>query len=78
MVYKRARNKEIIKGLIINNFILVIPMLMYVFYITFQIYIFRELHIITMWVNIIIICIILIKKPEMLLELTNKIYYNHN
>ncbi len=75
MIYKRARKREIIKGLTINTFIFVIPMLMYVLYITFQITILRELHILSLWFNILFMCYVLIKKPELLLELTNKIYY---
>ena len=75
MIYKRARNKETVKGLIINTSIFVLPMLMFVLYIIFPMHIFRELHIILLWITILIMCYILLKKPEMLLELTNKIYY---
>lgn len=70
-----ARNKRFTKGLIINNLFLGIPILMYILYIYFQLTIFRELHIIFMWLNIVSVCIMLIKKPEMFLVLTNKIYY---
>ena len=37
--------------------------------------VFRELHILILWLTIIGVCIMLLKKPEMFLELTNKIYY---
>ena len=70
-----ARNKRFTKGLIINNLFLGIPILMYIFYIYYQLTIFRELHLIFVWLNLISVCIMLIKKPEMFLILTNKIYY---
>ncbi|MFX1599886.1 MAG: hypothetical protein ACFFB6_04755 [Promethearchaeota archaeon] len=75
IIYKKARNKEPVKGLIINTFIFVFPILSYILYIIFPISIFREIHIFSLWINIISICYILKKKPEMFLELTNKIYY---
>ncbi|MFW9901845.1 MAG: hypothetical protein ACFFDY_11295 [Candidatus Thorarchaeota archaeon] len=75
MIYKRARKKETVKALIINTSIFVLPILMYFLYIIYQIHIFRELHIILLWFNILTMSYVLIKKPEMLLELTNKIYY---
>ena len=69
-----ARNKRFTKGLIINNLFLGIPILMYIFYIYYQLTIFRELHLIFVWLNLISVSIMLIKKPEMFLILTNKIY----
>ncbi len=75
IIYKRARDKAALKGLIINSFIFIFPVLMYILYITFQAWIFRELHIISLWINITSICFLLIKKPEIFSELTNKIYY---
>ncbi|UCC20068.1 MAG: hypothetical protein JSV62_01950 [Promethearchaeota archaeon] len=75
MIYKSARKKESVKGLIRNTLIFIIPMLMFVLYITLQIPLFRELYILSLWANISTTCYVLIKKPEMLLELTNKIYF---
>jgi len=74
-IYKRARTKETVKGLIVNTYIFFFPILMYILYIILQISIFRELHILSLWINIWCICYIIVKKPEMFLELTNKIYY---
>jgi len=71
----RARNKEPVKGLIINTYIFFIPIFMYILYIVFKISIFRELHILSLWINILSICYLLVKKPEIFSELTNKIYY---
>ena len=75
MISNRARNKEIVKGLLINTIIFAFPISMYILYIIFQIPIFRELHILSLWINILGICYVIVKKPEMFLELTNKIYY---
>ncbi len=75
VIYTKARNKEPVKGLIVNTFIFFVPILMYILYITFQVSIFRELHILSLWINILSICYMLVRKPEMFSELTNKIYY---
>jgi hypothetical protein len=48
---------------------------MYIFYIFFKLPVFRELHIISLWFIIFGFCVMLLKTPEMFLELTNKIYY---
>jgi hypothetical protein len=75
IISRRARNKEIVKGLLINTIIFAFPIAMYILYIVFHLPIFRELHILTLWINILGVCYVLVKKPEMFLELTNKIYY---
>jgi len=74
-IYKKARDKAALKGLIIISFILAFPILMYVFYIATQVWVFRELHIFSLWINITSMCFIIVKKPEIFSELTNKIYY---
>jgi hypothetical protein len=74
-IYSKARNKDATKGLLYNTVILTIPILMYILYIIYNHPIFRELHILSLWITITGVCIILLKKPEMFLELTNKIYY---
>lgn len=75
VVRASARNKQLTKGLFINTLFLSIHILMYILYIYFQLTIFRELHITLLWLNIIGVSILIIKKPEMFLVLTNKIYY---
>ena len=75
ILYKKARNKAVLTGFIINTFIFLVPVLMYILYIVFQAWIFRELHIFSLWINITSVCYILVKKPEIFSELTNKIYY---
>ncbi len=74
-IYSKARNKDATKGLFYNTIIFTIPILMYILYIIYNHPIFRELHILSLWITITGVCIILLKKPEMFLELTNKIYY---
>ncbi|MFX0020728.1 MAG: hypothetical protein ACFE9S_00260 [Candidatus Hermodarchaeota archaeon] len=74
-IYKGARNKEPVKGLILNTFIFAIPILMYLFYIFWQFTIFRELHVLFLWFNILSVCYMIVQKPEMFSELTNKIHY---
>ena len=75
IIYKKARNKAVLKGLIINTFIFVLSILMYILYIVSQVWIFRELHIFSLWINLTSFCLMLVKKPEIFSELTNKIYY---
>ena len=75
LIHKKTRNKNITKGLIKNTLFFPIPILMYILYIFFKLPIFRELHIISLWIIIFGFCVILLRKPEMFLELTNKIYY---
>ena len=74
-IYVKARSKEIVKGLVINTIIFSILILMYILYIIVHLSIFRELHILLLWVNIFGVCIVLIKKPEIYTELTNKVYF---
>ena len=75
MIYKKARKKHSTKGLIYNTIIFTVPILMYILYMVFNLPIFRELHILTLWITISGVCMMLLKKPEMFFELTNNIYY---
>jgi hypothetical protein len=74
-INKKARNRDITKSLINNTIIFSLPILLYIMYIILRFPIFRELHILTLWISVLGNCIMLLKKPEMFLELTNKIYY---
>ena len=73
-LYKRARNREKLKTLFINTVFFSFPILLSILYITFQLSFFRELHILLLWINIVGVCYMIVKKPEIFLELTNKIY----
>ncbi len=75
LIHKKARDRKLTKDLIRNTIFFPIPILMYIFYIFFRFPIFRELHIISLWIIIFGFCVMLLKKPEMFLGLTNKIYY---
>jgi len=71
----KARSKENVKELFINIVIFSIPIFMYILLIAFQSSIFRDLHIYLLWVNILGFCIMIVKKPEMFLEMTTRIYF---
>jgi hypothetical protein len=75
MIYTKARNKDSTKRLIYNTIISTVPILMYILYIVFNLPIFREFHILSLWIYISGVCLMLLKTPEMFLELTNKIFY---
>ncbi len=75
MIYTKARNKDSTKGLIYNTIISTVSILMYILYIVVNLPIFRELHIFSLWITISGVCVTLLKKPEMFMELTNKIFY---
>jgi hypothetical protein len=75
LIHKKARNKNLTKGLIKNTLFFPIPIVMYILYIFLKFPIFRELHIISLWIIVFGYCVILLRKPEMFLELTNKIHY---
>lgn len=75
LIHKKARDRKLTKDLIRNTIFFPIPILMYIFYIFFKFPIFRELHIISLWIIIFGFCVMLLKKPEIFLGLTNKIYY---
>ncbi len=74
-IYNSARNTDLVKGLIVNTYIFAIPILLYIFYVFLQIPLLRELHILSLWINIISISYMVVRKPEMFSELTNKIHY---
>jgi hypothetical protein len=73
-IYLNSRNRFLTKWLIINTALFCLPILMYILYIFLGYPIFRELHIILLWVNFFSVALMLIKKPEMFLVLTNEIY----
>ncbi|MFX1376538.1 MAG: hypothetical protein ACFFA0_12070 [Promethearchaeota archaeon] len=75
LIHKKARSRKTTKSLIRNTLFLPFPILMYILYIFLKLPIFRELHIIFQWITIYGFCVILLKRPEMFMELTNKIYY---
>ena len=73
-IYINSRNKHLTKWLIINTVFFCLPLMMFIFYIYLKLPIYRELHIIFLWIVYFSVAFMLIKKPEMFLALTNKIY----
>jgi len=74
-LYFKSREPKIILGFSINAIILWNPLILYMLYIIFQLPVYRELHIIFIMINSIVLCITLIKRPEMFQVLTNKVYF---
>jgi len=74
ILFFKSREPRVIIGFSINAIILWIPLILYMLYIIFQLPVFRELHIIFIMINSIVLCLTLIKRPEMFQVLTNKVY----
>ena len=70
-----SRNKQIARILLVSTFIFSITIFMYIFYVVFQLSIFRELYILFVWITFTGLCFMLYKTPEIFLVLTNKIYF---
>ncbi|TFG23796.1 MAG: hypothetical protein EU529_06195 [Promethearchaeota archaeon] len=75
ILYFKSREPKVIIGFSINAIILWNPLILYILYIIFQLTVYRELHIIFIMINSIVLCITLIKRPEMFQVLTNKVYF---
>jgi hypothetical protein len=75
LINRKSRNKDLTKGLIKYTLFFPITILMYILYIFLKLPIFRELHILSLWIIVFGYCVILLRKPEMFIELTNKIYF---
>ena len=73
-IYFNSRNKQLTKWFIVNTLFFYIPILMFILYIHLNLAIYRELHIFFLWIVYFSVAFMLIKKPEMFLALTNKIY----
>jgi hypothetical protein len=68
-------NKEINKLMTTFWVLTILPFTLYFFYFLWQVIIFRELHIIFVWILTIYGCYLFISRPEIFLVLTNKIYF---
>lgn len=75
ILYFKSREPKVIIGFSINAIILWIPLILYILYIIFQLPVYRELHIIFIMINSIVLCITLTKRPEMFQVLTNKVFF---
>ena len=74
-IYQQTWNKEKAKKMILNTVIFSFPIFSFILYILSELPLYREIHILTFWFIILGICTILLKQPEMFIELTNQIYY---
>ncbi len=74
IVNKNSRNKKSSQGLIVNTFIFAIPVVMYICYVLYGLTVFREWHIFLLWINTVGVEIMLVKRPDTFLVLTNKVY----
>ncbi len=75
MINQRTWNEERAKKMILNTVIFSFPILSLILHILSELPVFREMHILFFWITLLGICITLLKKPEMFIELTNQIYY---
>lgn len=73
-VYKNARNKKIAKIFLLTFFSFAAPQVLFILYIIFSFQILRELHFIILSIIFLGVARFLILKPEMTLNLTNKVY----
>jgi hypothetical protein len=74
LINTKPRNQESTEALISNTIIFTIPVLMYILYIFSKLPIFRELYLLSLWISISGVCVMLLKNPDMFLEMTNKIF----
>ncbi|MGQ4875714.1 MAG: hypothetical protein ACP6IY_16750 [Promethearchaeia archaeon] len=74
-IHSKSRNKDASRLLIYNTIFFIIPFIFLISYFITSIPIFRDLNIILIWANQIIILIGFKKQPNIFLALTNKIYY---
>jgi len=75
VIFKRARNKRISLFLNISAIFLYIPISMSIFYIFFELTIFRSLFIFFAWICFNFGCFIIIKAPKTFMVVTNKIFF---
>lgn len=73
-VYINARNKKKVKFFPLLLFFFAILQVLFILYVTFSFQIIRELHFIVLTINFLGVAQFLILKPEMTLNLTNKVY----
>jgi len=76
-IYFTAKEKSVSKRLLINSVLFSLSIFIYILYIFLQLFLFLALYIIFIFIDFIGVCYILVKKPELFLLLTNKIYYIH-
>ncbi|HEY0087632.1 MAG TPA: hypothetical protein VGB37_02245 [Candidatus Lokiarchaeia archaeon] len=76
-IYFTAKEKSVSKRLLINSVLFSLSIFIYILYIFLQLFLFLALYITFIFIDFIGVCYLLVKKPELFLLLTNKIYYIH-
>lgn len=74
LIFRNARNKNISSNFLFGIFFFSIPIAFYVLYMILQWTIFRELHFVTLILNLIPICFMMFQRSEIFLALTHRIY----
>ena len=74
-INQRTWNEERARKMILNTVVFIFPILSLLLYVLSELPVFREIHLLTFWITLLGILVILLKKPEMFIELTNQIYY---
>jgi len=70
----RSKKNEDTLSILLNAIIFSIPIILNILYILFQQTLFRELFIIILWIAYIGVCIMFVKKPDIVYVLPNRIY----
>ncbi|MGM0469138.1 MAG: hypothetical protein ACQERB_10075 [Promethearchaeati archaeon] len=74
-IYKISNNKDFCDKLILFTAILTVSVIIYCFYIFYNLIILRTLFILIYWMSVNIICYLAIVYPKLFLALTNKIFF---
>jgi hypothetical protein len=73
-IFIKSKNKEETLPLVLNSFIYLLPIHIFILYIILNDPVYRELYLILSWITYFAIDIVLIRKPEIFFILPNKIY----
>ncbi|MGV9204956.1 MAG: hypothetical protein ACOC44_13165 [Promethearchaeia archaeon] len=73
-IHQNSRNKLTSLGIILNSILYSFPVIMTILYILFIQMVFLFLHIILIWLTILSVGYVLIRKPTLFTLLTNKVY----
>ncbi|MFO7969188.1 MAG: hypothetical protein R6U15_03620 [Candidatus Izemoplasmatales bacterium] len=74
-ICKISNNKDFCYKLILFTAIVTLSVIIYCFYILYNLIILRSLFILMFWISVIIICYLAICSPKLFLALTNKIFF---
>lgn len=69
-----SRRKKVLKELVILNLLVLSPLIALMVYIGVFIPIFKYIHILALWINYFITFILILKKPNIFFNISNKVY----